>query len=203
MKFKCITILVFQLLLLSCSNTISSVKKEYTLKSASKIKSAWNIDSKEWSLKNDTLIGNGGPMHWGVIMSKKDLPENYEINFKVNITKESLFEVMLNTDKENYIRTYLYQIDQNMIIGKGTYHKNNDEYGKRGGPTLLKKAIELTNNKWYGVTIKVINNQLSFSVDNKMLECSLVEKNLSQKGKIGFITNGEVKVTDLNIKTIE
>lgn len=203
MKFKYIAILVFQLLLLSCSNTISSVKKQYTLKGSPKIKSAWNIDSKEWSLKNDTLIGKGGSMHWGVIMSKKELPEDYEITFKVNMTKESLFEVMLNTDKGNYIRAYLYQIDQNMIIGKGIYDKNNEEYGKRGGPTLLKKAIDLNNNKWYQVTIKVINNQLSFSVDNKMLECSLVEKNLSQKGKIGFITNGEVKITDLIIKTIQ
>ena len=203
MKFNFITILLLQLFLLSCSGTISTVNKEYKLNGSSTIKSAWNIDSKEWFLKNDTLIGKGGPMHWGVIMSKKQLPENYEIDFKVNMTKESLFEVMLNTDKENYIRTYLYQIDQNIFIGKGTYYKDNDEYGKRGGPTLVKKAMELSNNKWYGVTIKVVNNQLSFSVDNKMLECSLVEKNLSQKGKIGFITNGEVKITDLSIKTIE
>ncbi|GAA6767395.1 hypothetical protein AAFH68_33440 [Flavobacterium sp. CGRL1] len=72
-------------------------------------------------------------------MSKKQLPKNYEINFKVNMIKESLFEVMLNSDKENYIRTYLYQIDQNIVIGKGVYHKNSDEYGKRGGPTLFKK----------------------------------------------------------------
>ena len=106
-------------------------------------------------------------MPWAVIESKKKLPENYEIDFKINITKESLFEVMLNIDKENYIRTYLYQIDQNIVIGRGVYNKNSDEYGKRGGPTLFKKPMKLENNKWYAVKIRVTNNQLYFSVDKE------------------------------------
>jgi len=143
-------------------------------------------------------------MHWGVIESKKQLPENYEIDFKVNMTKESLFEVMLNIDKENYIRTYLYQIDQNIVIGRGVYNKNSDEYGKRGGITLLKKPMKLENNKWYQVKIRVSNNQLFFSVDNEtFLECSLEKTKLSQQGKLGFLTNGEAKIIDLTIKNIE
>jgi hypothetical protein len=203
MKLKIIGILILQFLLFSCSGTISTVKKEYKLSNSAELKSNWSINSNEWIRKNDTLIGNGGPSHWGVVMSKKQLPKNYEINFKVNMTKESLFEVMLNSDKENYIRTYLYQIDQNIVIGKGVYHKNSDEYGKRGGPTLFKKNLELQNNKWYTIKIKVQNNQLFFSVDNKTtLECSLEKSNLSQKGKLGFLTNGEVKIIDLSIKTL-
>ncbi|WP_369012836.1 hypothetical protein [Flavobacterium anhuiense] len=63
--------------------------------------------------------------------------------------------------------------------------------------------MQLENNKWYAVKIKVMNNQLSFSVDGKTsLECSLEKSNLNQKGKLGFITNGEVKITDLNIRTL-
>lgn len=203
MKLKIIGILILHFLLFSCSGTISTVKKEYKLSDSGELKSNWSINSNEWIRKNDTLIGNGGPSHWGVLMSKKQLSKNYEINFKVNMTKESLFEVMLNSDKENYIRTYLYQIDQNIVIGKGVYHKNSDEYGKRGGPTLFKKNLELQNNKWYTIKIKVQNNQLFFSVDNKTtLECSLEKSNLSQKGKLGFLTNGEVKIIDLSIKTL-
>lgn len=192
------------LLLTSCSNSISTVRKDYKLAEVSKLKSDWNNDSKEWFLKKDTLIGTGGPMHWGVILSKKQLPKNYEIDFKANMTKESLFEIMLNFDKENYIRTYLYQIDQNIVIGKGVYNKNSDEYGKRGGKSLFTKPMKLENNKWYTVKIKVQNNQLHFSVNNQTsLECSLEKSNLSQQGKLGFITNGEVKITDLTIKTLQ
>ena len=111
---------------------------------------------------------------------------------------------MLNFDKENYIRTYLYQIDQNIVIGKGVYNKNSDEYGKRGGKSLFTKPMKLENNKWYTVKIKVQNNQLHFSVNNQTsLECSLEKSNLSQQGKLGFITNGEVKITDLTIKTLQ
>ncbi|MBF7091393.1 hypothetical protein IUY40_07565 [Flavobacterium sp. ALJ2] len=203
MKIKHFTLLLFTLLIISCSGTIASLKKEYKILPISQLKPHWNFDSKEWFLDKDTLTGIGGDMHWGVIESKKNLPKNYEITFKANMTKGSLFEIMLNIDKENYIRTYLYQIEQNMVIGRGIYHKNSDEYGKRGGKSLFTKPIELENNKWYSVKIKVQDNQLSFSVDNKTtLECTLEKNNLSQRGKVGLITNGEVKITDFIIKNL-
>ena len=204
MKIKTIAVFVIALTAISCSTTISTANKAYKITKVSKFKSEWNFNPKEWLLQKDTLIGTGGPMHWGVIESKKQLPDNYEIDFKVNITKESLFEIMLNIDKEKYIRTYLYQIDQNIVIGQGVYNKNSDEYGKRGGPTLFKKPMKLENNKWYSVKIRVANNQLYFSVDNEtFLECSIEKSNLSQQGKLGFLTNGQAKIIDLTIKTIQ
>lgn len=201
---KKITALLFLLLLLiSCSGTISTTKKEYAITNSPALKSDWIIDSQKWSLDNNTITGSGSPSKWGVLVSKKQLPENFEIDFKVNMTRESLFEIMLNLDKEKYIRTYLYQIDQNIVIGEGTYYKNDDSYGKRGGKTLFKKPMNLENNKTYAVKIKVTENQLHFSVDGQTsLECSLEKSGLSQKGKLGFITNGDVQITDLKIKTL-
>ncbi|WP_281234292.1 hypothetical protein [Flavobacterium gelatinilyticum] len=201
---KKITALLFlQLLLISCSGTISTTKKEYAITNSSALKSDWIIDSQKWSLDNNTITGSGSPSKWGILVSKKQLPENYEIDFKVNMTRESLFEIMLHLDKEKYIRTYLYQIDQNIVIGEGTYYKNDDSYGKRGGKTLFKKPMNLENNKTYAVKIKVTENQLHFSVDGQTsLECSLEKSGLSQKGKLGFITNGDVQITDLKIKTL-
>ncbi|URC11078.1 hypothetical protein [Flavobacterium sp. B183] len=203
MKIKYLSFLASTMLLISCSGTISTAKKEYQITKTAALKSDWNFNPNEWRLQNDTLTGNGGPMHWGVIESKKKLPKNYEIDFKVNIVKESLFEVMLHLDQENYIRAYLYTIDKNIIIGRGVYHKNNDEYGKRGGPSLFKKPIQLENNKWYTVKIRVSNNQLYFAVNNQtFLECSVEKSNLNQQGQLGFITNGQAQITDLTIKTI-
>ena len=203
MKIKYLSFLASTMLLISCSGTISTAKKEYQITKTAALKSDWNFNPNEWRLQNDTLTGNGGPMHWGVIESKKKLPKNYEIDFKVNIVKESLFEVMLHIHQENYIRAYLYTIDKNIIIGRGVYHKNNDEYGKRGGPSLFKKPMQLENNKWYTVKIRVSNNQLYFAVNNQtFLECSVEKSNLNQQGQLGFITNGQAKITDLTIKTI-
>ncbi|WP_456315552.1 hypothetical protein [Pseudomonas shirazensis] len=204
MNLKYIVLITASLLISSCAGTISTTKKEYKITNSAKFKSDWVFDTNEWVLENNTLTGKGGPMHWGVIESKKKLPQNYEIDLKVNMTKESLFEIMLNIDKDKYIRTYLYQIDQNIVIGKGTYKKGSNEYEKRGGPTLFKKPIKLENNKWYALKIKVLNNQLSFSIDNETtLECSLEKSDLSQEGKLGFITNGEVKINDFKIKAIQ
>ncbi|RUT72017.1 hypothetical protein D0817_04835 [Flavobacterium cupreum] len=203
MKIKYPVLLVLSLIITSCSGTIATTKKEYKITPAVALKSDWNLNTTEWFLEKDTLRGIGGPMHWGVIESKKKLPENYEIAFNVNMTKESLFEIMLNIDKEQYIRTYLYQIDQNIVIGRGVYKKGTDEYEKRGGPTLFKKPMKLENNKWYSVKIKVLHKHLFFSVDNEtVLECSLEKSLLSQQGKLGFLTNGEAKIKDLTIKNI-
>jgi hypothetical protein len=202
MKLKYILLLLLPLVISSCSTTISTPKKEYQL-AKHKLKSHWNLDPKKWQLQNDTLIGAGGPMSWAIIESKKQLPKNYEINLKANMTKESLFEIMLNLDHEKYIRTYLYQIDQNIVIGRGKYVKNGDEYDDRGGPTLFAKPMSLKNNQWYSIKIRLLNNQLFFSVDGTTtLECSIEKSNLNQHGKLGFITNGEVKITDLIIKSI-
>ncbi|MDA6069492.1 hypothetical protein NJT12_07670 [Flavobacterium sp. AC] len=204
MKIKYILLLVVLLIITSCGGTISTAKTAYKITETTPLKSNWDFNPKEWFLEKDTLTGTGGPMHWGVIESKKKLPKNYQIDLKVNITKESLFEIMLNVDKEQYIRTYLYRIDQNIVIGRGVYKKGSDEYEKRGGPTLFKKTMKLENNKWYDVKIRVSNNQLYFSVDNEtFLECSLEKNNLSQQGKLGFLTNGEAKITDLTIRNIE
>lgn len=203
MHCKQFALLALWLLMISCSNSLSTTRKEYKITKATPLKSQWSFNSKEWHLEKDTLIGTGGPMHWGIIESKKKLPENYEMELKVNMTKESLFEIMLHIDKDQYIRTYLYQIDQNIVIGKGVYHIDSDEYNKRGGPTLFKKPIKLELNHSYWVKIKVLNNQLFFSVNNDtFLECSLEKSQLSLQGKLGFLTNGEVKINDLSIKSI-
>lgn len=203
MKIKYPALLILSLIITSCCGTIATTKKEYKINPASALQSDWNLNPTEWFLEKDTLRGIGGPMHWGVMEFKKNLPENYEIDFNVNMTKESLFEIMLNIDKEQYIRTYLYQIEQNIVIGRGVYKKGTDEYEKRGGPTLFKKPMKLENNKWYSIKIKVLHNQLLFSVNNEAaLECSLEKSNLSPKGKLGFLTNGEAKIKDLTIKNI-
>ncbi|MFH6944963.1 hypothetical protein [Flavobacterium sp. FlaQc-50] len=203
MTFKHLTFFLLSLLLISCSSVISTQKKEYQLTKTAQIKSDWKQNSKSWSLQKDTLMGTGGPMVWGVMESKKQLPKNFEIDLKVNMTKESLFEIMLHIDQDKYIRTYLYQIDQNIVIGRGTYNKGSNEYDKRGGPSLFTKSISLKNNHWYSVKIRVLNNQLFFSVDNvTKLECSLEKSNLSQHGKLGLLTNGEVKITDFIVKSI-
>lgn len=186
----------------SCSGTMATAKKAYQIKNEKSLKKDWITNAQEWFYTNYVLFGKGNPEHWGVISSKKKLPQNYEITFKVNMTSESLFEVMLNIDDENYIRTYLYQIDQNIVIGKGIYRKHSDEYNKRGGPTLFKSPIKLEQNKWYAVKIKVLNRQLFFSVDNTFLECSIEKSNLSQQGRLGFLTNEKTEIKDLLVKNL-
>jgi hypothetical protein len=189
--------------LISCSGTISTSKKEYQITENSKLESDWKFDSKEWSLEDQTFSGSGSPEHWAVITSKKQLPENYEITYGIYLTSGNLVETMLNFDHKNYIRTYLYNIDQNIVIGRGIYNKKSDEYGKRGGPTILNKPFNFSSNSWHKVKIQVQNKKLLFVVNDSIsLECSLEKYNLSQKGKISFLTNGKAKIKDLRIKNL-
>lgn len=189
--------------LISCSPTISTKEKEYKISEKTKFKKEWKFKAKEWSLESKILEGNGSPEHWAALISKKNLPENYEITFEMMLLSGNLTEVMLNFDKADYIRAYAYNIDKNIIIGKGTYNEKSDEYGKRGGPTLLKKSFDFPSNLWHRIKIKVENSQLQFTVNESItLECSLEKYNLSQKGKLGFITNGKTEIKNLVIKTL-
>lgn len=200
---KYIGFFLFLLTLISCSTTISTAKKEYQISEKTKLEKDWQYDTKEWTLEDMTFNGKGSSDHWAVINSKKELPENYEINFEVNLTSGNLFEVMLHFEDQNYIRAYLYNIDQKIVIGRGVYHKNSDEYGKRGGPSLLTKKFDFTSSIWHNVKIKVQDKQLQFIVDeNTSLECSLEKYNLNQKGKLGFLTNGTIQMKNLKIKTL-
>jgi hypothetical protein len=203
MKFIYIVAAFTGLTLISCSGTISTSKKEYQLTENSQIESDWKFDPQEWSLEDQTFSGSGSAEHWAVITSKKQLPENYEITYSINLSSGNLVETMLNFDKQNYIRTYLYNIDQNIVIGRGIYNKKSDEYDKRGGPTLLNKPFNFSSNTWHKVKIQVLNKKLLFVVnDSVSIECSLEKYNLSQKGKIGFLTNGKAKIKDLRIKNL-
>ncbi|MWB94887.1 hypothetical protein GON26_10955 [Flavobacterium sp. GA093] len=203
MKLKNIIFLAGFLTLLSCSNLIVTSNKTYQLEKVSKLQSHWDFEPEKWFLEKDTLTGKGGPLRWSIIESKKLLPKNYEITLKANMTKESLFEIMLNLNQEKYIRTYLYQIDQNIVIGKGVYKKGGHEYENYGGPSLFTKSMKLEKNKWYFIKIKMLHNQLFFSVDNEtVLTCYIDKNNLNEEGKLGFITNGEVKITNLTIRNI-
>ena len=201
MNLKYIALLAASLLVISCSKTITTSSEKHQFSQISKLKSDWNINSGTWSLENDTLTGTGSISKWGVLQSKKILPENYEITATVNQTKESLLEFMLNLDNGKYIRTYLYQIDQNIVIGRGIYNPLKDD--DRGGPSLFRKNIALQNNHWYNIKIRVLNKRLFFSVvDQAILECDIPKSNLNETGKIGFLTNGEIKLSNLIIKSL-
>lgn len=163
----------------------------------------WEILTKNWNADNGLIEGNGGSMDWAVLLLKDSLPNNYEIDLDVNMVNASLFELMLNIDKDKYIRVYLYEIEHALKLGRGEFARVA-EGRPGGGPTIETAPVELRNNTWYNLKITYDNKLLVVKLNGKKaLYFSLQDENLSTKGLLGLLTNEKVLLKDMVIKAVK
>jgi hypothetical protein len=195
--------LIVILLLLSCSTSKVSTNYKYEPNNKSDLEAYWNIYSGTWSFTNNVINGIGDTFGWSILKSSEKLPRNYKIELNAKFVEGSLLELMLNFNKNRYIRAYLYEIQQEVIIGKG-YFNRFDEERPGGGPSLYSKPIEIKYDEWYNIKIEVLNNNLTITINNSVsLSCSFSEHNLSKKGCLGLLTNGNIEIKDLVIESIK
>lgn len=188
------------MLISSCSTKQLS---NYKLSNNKKIEKEWIPISGEWKMENHIIEGLGYNLNWAILKTKKKLPPNFELQLKANLKSESLFEIMINFNNDQYIRAYLYKIDQNIVIGKGQFDKNDTgRFG--GGKSILTKPFALKNNTWNDIKIRVLNSKLVFIInDTESLSCDIASKNLSSEGSLGILTNGNVIVSEINIQELK
>ncbi len=196
-----VTIFVIVLSFTSC--IIFKHSSEIIYKQDDKLNAHWKILTQNWKANNGMIEGNGGNMDWGVLLLKDSLPRNYEIDLDVNMVNASLFELMLNIDEDKYIRVYLYEIEHAVKIGRGEFAQVT-EGRPGGGPTIETIPIELRNNTWNNLKITYSNKLLVVKLNsNKTLDYSLKDENLSTKGILGLLTNGEVLIKNMVIKAVK
>ncbi|MGO3707840.1 MAG: hypothetical protein ACTJGD_10545 [Mesonia hippocampi] len=192
MKTKHIVLPLFILLLFSCAGS----------KNISLEKSDWKIISGNWTLDEYTYIGNGKSLEWATLTSLEKLPKNYSIELDVNMLDGSLFELMLNLNQDEYLRAYLYTIENALKIGRGRFDETNTER-PGGGSTFIEKPIEIQNNTWYNVKVKLYKDNLSIFIDDVLIiDKQIAKYELNNPGYLGLITNGKTIVKNLAIKKL-
>lgn len=116
---------------------------------------------------------------------------------------------MLHLSSNKYVRVYLYQIDQGVYFGDGTFVEDNrpGEIGLEtvlesigGGPTLVAHGFPVKVNVWYGITATAVGNKYTVKVGGlKLIEYVDKKNNLSKEGSIGFLTNGHIQLDEVVI----
>jgi len=162
----------------------------------------WESYSGNWKIENGIITGTKNGDDWAIIRTHKKLPKSYEIKLEAMIIYGEIIEVMPNFNDQTYIRSYLYEIEQNMTIGLGEFQPGYF-LGTTGGITLKDKSLEVKLNKWYTIKIRVDGDNYSYIVnDSKELKASFSKSKLSNYGHLGLSTNGSIKIKNITIKKL-
>ena len=175
----------------------------------------WQPVSGEWFVKDGVLNGKGAHYtggrrrEWAAITLNRDIPSDCTISFRTRIVDGSTAELMLHLSDNKYVRVYLYEVDQGLYFGDGTFMEVNKpgEVGLEavlesigGGPTLAAHGFPVQVNVWYGISATASGEKYTAKVGGlKLIE--YVDKNsqLSKEGSIGFLTNGHVQFDEVII----
>ena len=201
MKIIIPVILILTLSLSSCKTSkYTFIPVESSNKDLSSLK--WESYSGNWKIEDGIITGTKNSDDWAIIRTHKKLPKSYQIKLEAMIIYGEIVEVMPNFNDQTYIRSYLYEIEQNMTIGLGEFQPGYF-LGTTGGITLKNKGLEVKLNQWYTIKIRVDGDNYSYIVDdNKELKASFLKNKLSKSGHLGLSTNGSVKIKNLTIKKL-
>lgn len=179
----------------------------------------WQVVSGDWSLKDGVLNGVsnqknefGGPV-WAAVTLNRELPANYSVSFRTRIVDGEVSELMLHLSNNRYVRAYLYEINQAVILGDGTFLRD-DKPGEAnlednlknlgGGPTVAQRGFPITKGTWYNVKVTAKDNTYTVSVGGQLV-LKYVDSmdGLSKEGTVGLISNGHMQYDDLKILKAE
>ena len=183
--------------------------------SSSELDSCWQPVSGDWYIKDGVLNGVGShyvrsnSREWAAITLDKEIPNDCSISFRTRLIDGSTAELMLHLSNNRYIRIYIYEIDQGIYFGDGTFVEDDrpGEIGLQevlgsigGGPTLAAHSFPVKMNVWYGITATASGNKYTVKVGGiKLIEYLDTKKKLPKEGSIGFLTNGHVQFDEVVI----
>ena len=167
------------------------------------IESYWEQINADWTMKDGMFESHGRTDDWAILLSKETLPAEFEVEMMVNMVEGELFELMVNTQHQKYVRAYLYTTEQNAHLGKGELDRNNIKRPGGGKTHLISQDLVIENGKWYELKARYEAGVFTFYFEGeKALEYSLVELGLSTSGKLGLLSNGNTLVKDLKISAL-
>lgn len=165
----------------------------------------WQPESGVWQLSEHGGLHGACPQedpeckqHWASINGRLALPANYHISTRVTLEQGVLAELMLERTRQQYIRVYLYLIDQKLALGKGQ-SSTEQPYG---GATLARVPFKVELGRSYQLDIVSCNRNLSISIDGKRY-LSGIPKMPQHKGTLGFALNGAGRFDALKVETLD
>ena len=173
----------------------------------------WENINGTWNIQQNTLEGAKNSK-WAILLCKDDLPENYILSFStlVGSVNTTLFEVMLNLNKEKYLGILLNQLDGNFAIEDRSLFPEEKaiEEGRyietTGHVGMLPKVHNENKHVWLHWKIQKTNNEIYVWVNDESIIsfAGISDITRNDKGKFGFAINGEAKIDNVKLfKTLK
>lgn len=199
---KYIAISSILLLLVGCN----SQKLVYSEKfKTSDLKTNWEILVDQWHVTNQILYGEGTRPDWSVIVNKKELPQDYILEFSSWLeTDERLFEIILNLNDGKFVGLLMNYLGATVELeGRSLYDKDG-RVDIRTTPDMVGKLPNVNfpkKDSWNQWTIQKTGDKLFVLIDGEEVIKLNRADLLKDGGQFGFVTSGQVKIKDIKLKT--
>lgn len=173
----------------------------------------WQIVSGDWRVQAGRLIGRGraadgrSDRAWALLTLDQNLPDDYTVAVRVRLKQANLAEIMVRLAGGRYVRVYLYDIDQDVVLGKGAFTERQApgalspqevQASLGGGASLVQKSFPVQRATWYRLRVTVRGLRYRISVGGQeLIDFRDTRGKLSRKGTIGLLSNGEVEFDDV------
>jgi hypothetical protein len=144
---------------------------------------------------------------WAAITLVEEVPNNCVVSFRIQIVAGSTGELMLHLARNRYVRVYIYEIDQSVNLGDGSFLRENRPGWQGheevlanigGGFTLAQHAFPVKLGVWYQMNVSALQNEYKVQIGGQtIIEYRDSTNQLSDEGTLGFLTNGHVRVDDV------
>lgn len=163
----------------------------------------WEILNDSWELQEGILQGQGVQDKWSVILCRKELPENYVIEFSTLLNSENrLLELILNLHDEKFVGVLMgYQgktiqlEDRTLLMKDGKADiRTKDNIGQLPEVSYQKKT------DWSHWKVQKAGNRLFVWIDGKEIIFLYEWINiLKSGGRFGFATSGDVLIKNIQV----
>jgi hypothetical protein len=183
---------------------------------SNKLEKSWQIVSGKWFVKDGELHGIGTHYNptreWGIITLNKQIPSEVIISLNICIKEGALGELMFHLSENKYVRVYLYEIDQEITLGNGTFIENNqpgsiglDEVIESlgGGETIKNHSYPVKLGQWYSLSVKYEKGEYTIMAGGQtLIKYKDAVGRLQSDGTIGLIANGHICFDDIVISKV-
>jgi hypothetical protein len=145
-----------------------------------------------------------------------DLPPDYEASFRTRLRDGVLAELMLRLVSNRYVRVYLYEVDQDVVLGSGSFIGFLDkvtpgvsspeevQQSLGGGESLVETSFPVLKGVWYRVAASARGRDYAIEVGGQeVISYRDAKRKLPVRGTIGLIVNGgAVDFDDVTIRKL-
>ncbi len=179
--------------------------------SKGKLSQKWDIVNGDWSVNNACLSGSRTSDDWGIILSRKKMPENYLLTFSaLSDSAANLFEIIANLKGEKFFGIMQNQLEEAIKLEDRSLFSPENRIKEKtlvcttGNIGQLPEINYPNSREWLHWKILRTGNHIYIWINDEDV-ISFTDKIdlLNTKGKFGFIISGKVQIKNIHLYSLK